>query len=655
MTKPVVKADGADQAIARALDFLAQAQLANGSFRSESSASKNPFKATHTYQTILVPALILDSLASCRNTAANTIKDKLARYLLTQAGNDGSFNYWDRGAPEQQTMPYPDDLDDTFCAVSALHAHDPALIDGHLLGKVVYVLVAAETAVGGPYRTWLVPDSSDPVWQDVDVAVNANVGYFLAQLGSPVPGLTDYLEARASSDQLTSPYYPSVYATLFYLARAFGGGADPGIRAKLDQLKTTAGHWGTPLQTALALNALGRLGDTASHSAAIQTLLRTQKRDGSWPAEAFCIDPKRQGKTHYNGAPALTTALALSALQYQATPAETGLKPSKKSLPDADATCRRLAQSVGAELDRLDHDVQASAKQVLERLLDGTNAREIVLLPRLFQQALSQPGTIPDGALDALSRANIYGWMAYTVYDDFLDDAGDVRLLSAAHVAHRRSLTEFLAAVTDTTFQRQVRETFDAIDAANAWEVMHCRLSRTDHKLDGIKLNITPLPYYGRRQKLAQRSLGHALTPLAVLHLAGASRRHCLAMKKAFMHYLIARQIGDDMHDWEQDLAAGHASFVVTRILRDLHTKPGTYDYDALHTAMQQQFWHHAVHHVLTTARGHVLQAKLLTPPIFTASPLEPMLMRLEQVFERTEREQIRAQQFLDSIQLGQK
>ena len=37
---------------------------------------------------------------------------------------------WDRKTKEHVTMPYPDDLDDTFAALAALQQYDPRIIGG---------------------------------------------------------------------------------------------------------------------------------------------------------------------------------------------------------------------------------------------------------------------------------------------------------------------------------------------------------------------------------------------------------------------------------------------------------------------------------------------------------------------------------------------
>jgi hypothetical protein len=121
---------------------------------------------------------------------------------------------------------------------------------------------------------------------------------------------------------------------------------------------------------------------------------------------------------------------------------------------------------------------------------------------------------------------------------------------------------------------------------------------------------------------LAARSFAHALTPMAVLaEYAPHSVKKMHHIETAFQHYLIARQLNDDLHDWVKDMQAGQASYVVTAILRDMRVKNDVYDLTALMPAMQRCFrgatmskicqrmlWH------ITLSRQHFIKSQLLQP-----------------------------------------
>src|SRR5216684_1891580 len=125
------------QIINQGLSFLQKQQLPNGSFLSLSS--NTDFKNAIKYQTIFSTALILSCLSSLKNSRASGPTDLATKFLLTQKSTNWSFNYWSQESKEHKLLPYPDDLDDTFCALAALYQYNPGLINGEVLAKVVSI------------------------------------------------------------------------------------------------------------------------------------------------------------------------------------------------------------------------------------------------------------------------------------------------------------------------------------------------------------------------------------------------------------------------------------------------------------------------------------------------------------------------------------
>ena len=541
-----------DAALKRGAAFLASAQLADGSFESYSSSAPRTFQPTKTYKTVFTPAIMLAALNQLPPDMLRPVRNRLATWLLSQKSPDWSFNYWATDEPARKTLPYPDDLDDTFCALIALRGYDASLINEACLGRVVKLLVATESTVGGPYRTWLVVKDAPKTWLDIDLAVNSNIAAFLKTVAEPLPNLTQLLEQAVETGNFASPYYPSPYPVWYYLARAKGGSDPKLVKHILKQRKR--GVWPTVLANALAVSSLTQLGEHGACEAAIAYLFKHQQPDGSWPAEAFCLDPIVQGKKYYGGSAALTTALVLEALARYTKTEPTPVKSSRKSSP-TDKLYQRIMTSARTELATLDPTLARHALQTLDRVDTRDNAHEITLLPRLFAQNLTSPPKLSTQLHQHLGLANLYGWMAYTVYDDFLDNEGDPQLLPAANVSLRYSLAHFRQALPGhAAFQRIVNQTFDVIDGANAWEVAHCRCS-----VDATSVTFATLPQYGQAERLAQRSIGHVLAPLGVLAAAGipVDGPAAKALTNTFNHYLIARQLNDDLHDWEQDLQHG--------------------------------------------------------------------------------------------------
>jgi hypothetical protein len=591
----------------RGLAYLRSVQRKDGGFDSFSSPTKRSFQVIQVYQTTFVPALILNALSHV--VESKDIREPLSTWLLTQKSDQWSFNYWATAAPERIAQPYPDDLDDTFCALAALQQHDPKLVDAHALGKAVRVLLATENKVGGPYRTWLVAKNAPALWKDIDVAVNSNIAYFLRLVAQPLPNLTKLMEHAISSEKFSSPYYPSAYPLWYYIARAYRGERTAQlIRHILKRRKNDI--WGTPMQTALALSALNELGKDINPKNAMLYLLSKQRSDGSWPAEAFCLDPAQHGRQYYNGAPALSTALVIEALQrlIKKPSGDNVTLQSYMHSKDAEVLYGKVMAVAYKQCENLDDTLRSQTVATLKHMAQGDHNREIILLPHFFARALQGQKPPSTTLLIRLGLANLYGWTAYTIYDNFLDDSGDVRLLSVANLSLRYSLEQFRAAVPRAQQYRQfVQQTFDTIDGANAWEILHCRFGIHDQRID-----IGPLPQYAELERLAERSLGHALTPLGVLAHHGIMPNDPAAQSllTALKHYLIARQLHDDLRDWEPDTRAGHCSYVVTKILTDLRITPGTQELRQLIPRMQQEFLDHCLSAVGRTLLNRVAQAR---------------------------------------------
>lgn len=633
-----------EQAISAGLDYLAGQQQSDGGFNSFSSPSARPFRPEKTYQTTFAPALILSSLSSSDVPAALSMRGRLAIWLGEQASLRWSFNYWSARSPERRRQPYPDDLDDTFCALSALYTHEPALVDGKVLAAAVKLLLAAESTVGGPYRTWLAPARASSSWRDVDLAVNANVAYFLSLAAEPLPNLTNFIDQSISESELASPYYPSAFPVIYYIARGYSGKHRATLLKMLRAMvKTTA----SALDLALCLSSMNRLGIRAKPTD-IDRLLAAQLPDGSWPAAAFCLDPAASGRAYYSGSAALTTAFAIEALELRRT--RRPVSPSQsvhRGIPNRHQ--EKVVQLIQEQCAPLPAELRDATVRSIQALADGGNGNEIIGLAAHFNESLKTPlDSTAAPLLLKLGAANLYGWTAYTIYDDFLDGEGRSELLSTANVAMRYSLTNWREALPgNETFAELVARTFDTIDGANAWELANCRFTVT-----GKRIMIGALPGYGDLSKLAERSMGHGLGPLAVLIRAGTSieSRSVRQLQQAFKYYLIARQLNDDCHDWADDLRSGHITYVVSRLLSGLHVEPGSRVLATLHKRARAQFWHTTLPLLCEEILAHLRSSRSALRTIKEIKPsnvLTGLLDELEAVTTKTIAERERSLEFL--------
>jgi hypothetical protein len=625
---------------------LTALQQPDGSFLSFSSSALAPHQADKTYATVFQNALILDCLCSLPSSApVRRIKDTLAAFVLRQRSPHWSFNYWARTTNETQSLPYPDDLDDTFCALAALTRHDRTIIDGTALAHITTLLTLLEVEEGGPYHTWLVSADADPRWRGSDVAVNSNIAYFLSLHDIHLPKLTTFMESAIEDNAYTSPFYPSRYPLLYFISRWYKGTHQEKVRQAL--LASEKSEEKNPLYTALSLSALLRLGVAPEQLQEHAQRLHTMQQQGGWPAVSFCLDPALGGIKYYAGSQALTTAFCLEALTlYEQASSAPQATLVGASVPDAIAhsVYQSVEQQANNRLATLGPDLKHQAQLLLDQTLEYDKKYSLSLIPYFFLQALDVKTPIDRALLARAALISVYGWLAYSVYDNFWDEEGKPESLAVANIA-LRSLAETLPGVVGrpSDFPALAQQILDRMESANTWEMMHCR-------------SFKPLiiPDFGDLSVLAERSQGHSLATIAVLCAQGHSTQsptiqHVL---RFFHHYLIARQLNDDMHDWEEDLERGQVNAVAALLLKQYqqHHGPLATVPDAL--TLRKFFWHEAVPSICDVVIHHVQRAERTArelPNIQDPAPLLTLLQPLAEAAQRTQAEQQQTVAFLRS------
>ncbi len=552
-----------ERAIERGIDWLDREQNVDGSFSCLVSTAFDDYRQATVVPAIVPTNIVLSSLIKLQETEkVRRIKQKAAHFLHAEKNDYWSINYWFRRSDWYIREPYPDDLDDTFCALAALYEYDPKPFDGEAMAKITTMLMSAEKQEGGPYDMWLVPPEGRKTWNDTDLVVNSNVAYFLHLHGISLPKLTEFIEQSIDAGRFEFPYntrYPAVY----FISRFYRGRKTQQLIDLLLKGQEASGAWENPLRTALAVSALFNLSG-GQHLPSIEHgivyLKATQREDGGWPAASFFFQMKTPAKTLYAGSDSTTTALCLEALNKYLTlcEADASVSLAQVAMPVSAseqivgcivAMVRERFVSCGPEL-------RSKAEALLVEITSLDTQHQIPLLPWMFRKALGKYGERIDDALTIrLGAANVFGWMAYTAYDDFLDEEGDPTALSPANVCLRASVQIFSELFPDQVgFSKLTQQMFDLIDSANSWELAHARQTA------GV------LPDYQDLHFLAQRSLGHALGPIAMLFALGYTEQtpEVQGIRRFFEYYLIARQLNDDAHDWLEDLARGQVNVVAT-------------------------------------------------------------------------------------------
>jgi hypothetical protein len=568
-------------------------------------------------EAVFLTSLILSCINSLKNDRRlDRIKNRAVNFLLKQKSEHWSFNYWKKGSPEIKTRPYPDDLDDTFCSLAALYQSNKTVFDGAALAKIVTILTATEKKEGGPYYTWITLPDVDNVWKDIDIAVNSNVAYFLALQDIFLPNMREFLFNGIKQKKFNSKYYLTIFPIIYFLSRYLNLDKKTPIKLKLDLQKfilskqRVDGSWGNSLDTALAVSSLLRLGTLpASISKSVQFLENEGQKD-RWSASTFYRDLVVGKKQYYFGSKALTTAFCLEALSL--FDAHTVNIPSQELKIDskAQAIYDQAVKQAKKRFVKLGTDLRIVAIRMLEKTIKGDKDKQIVLMPYYFNLSLGKRGKkIGRDFLISLGLANIYGWIAYRIYDDFLDDEGKPLQLSVANVCLRE-----LAAIYSGIIPDKFQEVMDTLDNANTWEIAHSRFDPKHYPPGGI-------PDYGDLSQLSNKSLGHALGPIAILTKLGygANSPEMKNFLIFFRHYIIARQLNDDAHDWEEDLARGQINAVGAKILTKTKVK----------SKMQEVFWLEVFDDAAATILTHVGQARSAFPA------MESLLVPIEKSIQK--------------------
>lgn len=642
---------------------------------------------------------VLTHLKPAKNTDLSPTLQRLSELVHDQASPIFSWNYWLRSATENETTPYPDDLDDTMAALTFWQLHQPELLSPKIQANLVKMLTALEHKTGGPYYTWLA-ESDDPSWKDLDPVVNANILYLMSLLGVKLPPLTAWLETYLDQPTSASPYYLGLPPLAYFLSRV-ATQLNPETVHRLTQRLTkhlpADTTQSSPLETALVTTSLIRLGLPESGFNRFQNLaavardhlLQTQNANGSWSFEPFVIEHagSKTKPAKLAGSRALTTAFCLEALwlleheldsdhrkkssRTEKNTLHTSAKPDsvKKKLGSSSGATQlqslvetTFRQHVTARAPALAPDITTYYQQHF-----GRSTQTVATLPGLFIASLSSNhqkklSGFNHKLAEKLGTANILGWIAYTIFDDFLDEEGVITELPLGQVCHRLCLDIF-AQITRHHHQdaltQEVHRVLNQVDEANHWEVTTARRKTTSSsakRTTTITVRLAgSLPDYPGSLFTAHKSIGHGLGPAVTLLLLGFDTNSPAyqAWWQTAKHLLAARQLNDDAHDWLTDLQQGQLNYVTTQILRDHFQNkiPTTLKLtEKTILSLQHTFWTTTLDRVSEDILGHCVAANrvLQAEPVFAhPEPFLKMTHHLRQLNTKAVTERAQAVEFV--------
>jgi hypothetical protein len=328
-----------EEALARAIRFLADRQLPDGEFGTFVSSDDLMQADCLPDSTPFTTALVLYSLRFVGDEVVRDMRARGAKFLQSQHEGPGVWRFWTTKSKQRSWIP--PDLDDTCCSAHAIRdCGGPALpIESVVLGN---------RNREGLFHTWLVPRlplrgdaaywrvvlpklpwtfTRHPFWRfteaapdDVDGVVNANVLLCLGEREETRPIVSYLLQTLAEGREETcDKWHLNRFNVYYMISRAYFAGARSLADARqpiVERIEAAArddGSVGNALETALAACALLNFDESsATLDRAIDWLLNAQAADGSWPRlPLYYGGPKR---VYGWGCEELTTAFTVEAL-----------------------------------------------------------------------------------------------------------------------------------------------------------------------------------------------------------------------------------------------------------------------------------------------------------------------------------------------------
>ena len=494
-------------------------------------------------------AVLLLALASAKN--GHELQEQLSKRLL--------------GLLSKKWIE-TEDLNKVFWVLYSLHKFESRLIDGEYLAYAINRLTKSELKVGGPYGT---KNSIDPI-------TNGLIAALLIQYGVSLPNIEKYItKIIASFDTNDTKEISAETLCFIYAASPILKGQD---RQKILTLlnKLQPKDLKNSLYTAVYISSVLKLEPKTKINTYIEHLL-SQIDDKEKTGSAFYFSAKNTTVETI-----LRSVLIVEALSFYVS-----IQNEKTKSTTHSSLYKTVCSQTKSEFANLPSPLDKTSLKMWRKMIEADKNREIILMPKFFAETLIECPDYLMSECGRLGSANFYNWIATVIYDDFIDEEGSPELLPAANVAHRLSLQIYREVLTNMPyFNAYVEKLYQEVDQANAWEVANTRAA-----VSGRNITITNLPKYKGLELLAQRALGHVIGPILItIQLPCIQSGQIKEIEQAMKHYLIARQLNDDLHDWRKDLQAGHLSSILADMLGGIGVKPGIYSLDTLIPELENFF-----------------------------------------------------------------
>lgn len=302
----------------------------------------------------------------------------------------------------------------------------------------------------------------------------------------------------------------------------------------------------------------------------------------------------------------------------------------------------------------LSEEFKSFALRGIKKTIKGNRDKQMSLMAYYVKQGFGKKAkNISDELVAEMGLANIFFWTAFIIYDDFWDEdeAADPHILPTANLYARHYVDFFTTLLPkDTGFRTFFHQLMDNLDGANTWETIHCRA-----EIRGSKFIIPDtLPEYNDYEFKFRPASGHILGSVAMMIGMGygLDSSEVKNLISYFRNYLIAMQLNDDAHDWEEDLRRGHISTVVAMLLKDLNWSKKEIDLEEDLMELKKVFWFKTIAKAAQMAVNHTeksRQALKAMTALENITPLERLVVLTENVAKKALGEQKKTVDFLNA------
>lgn len=182
------------------------------------------------------------------------------------------------------------------------------------------------------------------------------------------------------------------------------------------------------------------------------------------------------------------------------------------------------------------------------------------------------------------SLANIYTWITYSIIDSLLDTEYKARLLPIVAMLQRKIVHHYLRA--GVKFEL-IESLFNEVDGANITEIRLRKNIEVD--IDKDTLVIHSMDNNRTKRLTYQKSIAHCIGPIAIASAVSPSNSY--KIKNALKLYCEARQLNDDLHDWEDDLANGEVTYVICELFKASSIGVGRHRYSDIIEQLKEAYW----------------------------------------------------------------